>query len=193
MRRVVAGVVGGGALAWVLAAAGLDLAGGSQEPHDVDLIVVAGANVLPSGEAGPSLRARTELAIALYRDGKAPRLAFTGGVGDHPPSEADVGAALARAAGVPDEALVLEKTSTSTEENARHLAAIVGPETRIALVTDRYHVWRARRVFARHFRHVVGIGAISPTAVRGRGALREVLAVLWYGARGRLRVPDPPP
>jgi uncharacterized SAM-binding protein YcdF (DUF218 family) len=138
------------------------------------------------------LEARSRYAAAVYLDGRAPRLAFTGGVGDWPPSEAEVGAAVASQLGVPRDVMVLEARSTSTEENARELAAILGPSTRIAVVTDAYHVFRVERVFRRHFDHVEGVGVVSPAAVRARGALREVGAIGWYLLTGRLNQPSRP-
>jgi uncharacterized SAM-binding protein YcdF (DUF218 family) len=53
-------------------------------------------------------------------------------------------------------------------------------------VTDAYHVFRARRVFDRHFEEVEGVGSTYGYWVRVRGAYREVLAVAKYGAFGAL-------
>jgi uncharacterized SAM-binding protein YcdF (DUF218 family) len=110
---------------------------------------------------------------------------LTGGVGQHPPSEARVAAEIARRLHVPEEALVLEERSTSTEENAREAAREVSAG-RVLVVTDTYHAFRAQRVFARHFDHAVAVGSAGPAAVRIRGALREVTALGAYAALGRL-------
>lgn len=172
--------------AWVATAVGLDQVGAcapDQTPYD--LVVVAGAGVMPDGGPSDALRARTRLAVDLYESGAAPTLAFTGGVGDWGDAEAEVAADLARAWGVPEDALVLERTSTSTEENAANLRALVG-DRRVLVVTDRYHVFRCRRVFGRHFTDADAVGAVTPWGVRARGALREVAAVGVYALRGRL-------
>ena len=110
---------------------------------------------------------------------------FTGGVGVTPPAEAVVAAELARSLGVPPDALLTEATSTSTEENAREAAAVLGGG-RVLVVSDSYHVFRCERVFARYFDEVRGAGSLSPVRARSRGSLREVLAVGWYAVRGRL-------
>jgi uncharacterized SAM-binding protein YcdF (DUF218 family) len=174
------------ALAWLAAAGALDLHGGSLDvAPPYDYVVVAGAGVMPDGTASDALLARTRLAVDLYEAGAAPRIALTGGVGDWGDAESEVAAALARGWGVPEEALVLERTSTSTEENAAHLHAILG-DARIVVVTDRYHALRCRRVFGRYFPEPDAVGAVSPWFVRLRGSIREVAALAVYGARGRL-------
>lgn len=185
-RRWLAGALATGVLGWVGLAGLLDLAGGGGPPPGPwDAVVVAGAGVMPGGVPGDALLARTREAVALYRAGLAPTLALTGGVGDWGPAEAVVAEQLALGWGVPPGAIVKETRSTSTEENARELAATLGP-ARVLVVTDRYHVLRCERVFARHFPAVEGVGVVSPPLIRARGALREVLAVGWYGLTGRL-------
>lgn len=172
--------------AWLSAAGALDQYGsGPAGDSVVDAVVVAGAGVMPGGVPGDALVARTTHAVSLWRSGKASRIAFTGGVGDWGPAESVVGARLARDAGVPESAIVLEDRSTSTEENARELRGVLG-DVAIVVVTDRYHVFRCERVFGRHFSRVEVVGATSPWGVRVRGALREVPAILWYTLRGRL-------
>lgn len=155
-----------------------------------DAIVVAGCRVLPDGRPSQALARRTRHAVALWQQGVAPVLVFTGGLGAAPIAESEAAAALARELGVPAQAIVTEGRSTSTEENARYAAAALRdaglPHGRIVVVSDSYHVWRARRVFARHFDQVAGAGSTPEPAVRVRGSLREVLAVAGYAAAGRL-------
>lgn len=150
-----------------------------------DAIIVAGCRVEPDGTPSPALRNRTELAVAHYERGSAPLLLFTGGTGSFPPSEAEAAAQHARQLGVPDSAILLEDSSTSTEENARNSAA-GHPLRRVLVVSDSYHIFRAGRVFDRHFEQVDTDGSLAPLWPRVRGAMREVLAVCWYAIRGRL-------
>ena len=155
-----------------------------------DAIVVAGAAVWPGGVASPALRRRTEHAVSLWRRGVAPKLLFTGGVGKHPPAEAEVAADIARAAGVPEEALILECRSTTTDENAAYAvlvchAAGLG-RGRVLVVTDAYHAFRCERVFRRRFTRVRAIGSVPSLRWRVKGALREVGALVIYAVQGRL-------
>ncbi|MBX3274359.1 MAG: YdcF family protein [Sandaracinaceae bacterium] len=174
-------------LAYLGAAALLDWRGRRPPPDGAtfDAIVVLGCRVLPDGRPSASLEGRARRAGELFHEGRAERIVLTGGVGDAPISEARAAAAVLEALGVPRDALVLEEVSTTTEENAREAAARVGP-MRVLVVTDAYHVVRAARVFARHFPEVAATGSLGPPSARAKGALREVVALAAYAARGRL-------
>ncbi len=160
---------------------------GRREPAGAafEAIIVLGCRVYPDGRPSRSLVGRVERAVALFDEGRAPRLVLTGGFGDAPISEARAAAAIARSLGVPKEALILEERSTSTEENAREAALLLSAE-RVLVVTDSYHVFRAERVFGRYFACARGAGARGRGSARLRGALREVAAVGAYALRGRL-------
>jgi uncharacterized SAM-binding protein YcdF (DUF218 family) len=174
-------------LAYLVAAAWLDRRSARDVAPDArfDAIIVCGCRVRPDGTASPALARRARHAAALYRRGHAPLIVFTGGVGTHPPSEARAAAAVARAEGVPERAIVLEERSTSTEENALEASRLVDAR-RVLVVTDAYHAFRAERVFRRYFEEVVAVGSRGSRSVRVRGALREVAVVLTYALLGRL-------
>ncbi|EAR51230.1 hypothetical protein OG2516_14486 [Oceanicola granulosus HTCC2516] len=150
-------------------------------------ILILGAAVWPHGPS-PTLRRRTLHAAGLYHAGRGRLLIPCGGQGRHGPPEAEVMRALLLGAGVPDAAILQERRSTSTWENllfARPLLAAQG-ETRVLIVTDRYHVPRARLAARR-----MGLTAAgAPPPLRGshvptqlRQALREVPALVWYAMR----------
>lgn len=186
MRRALLAVVAGLAL-WVAAALGLRAAGAQAVPAAAaDAVVVLGCGVAADGSAGPCLRRRTEAAVALWQEGRAPRLLLTGGVGRYPPAEGVVAAELARSLGVPDEALVVEQDATSTWQNAQlGMALLEG--SRVILVTDRSHAWRAQRCFAAEGAEVSALAVTGSTLEQVWSGLREVLAVFAYAARGRCR------
>lgn len=172
---------------WLLGAVLLDAYGRRAVPDgDYDAIVVAGCRVDPSGQPSKALARRTRLAVELWQQGRAPIVLFTGGVGAFPPSEARAAADYARTLGLPEDAAHLEDRSTSTDENARYGAELLGPDARVLVVSDTYHILRAERVFGRHFATARGIGSRSIPSVRVRGALREVLAVAWYSVTGKM-------
>lgn len=175
-RMLMAAVV-----AYPLVAVGLDRYGRHQRPSgEYDAIVVAGCRVMPSGRPSRSLARRVDQAVELWKEGWAPRIVFTGGVGDAPRSEAAAAAERARSQGVPRRAIVLEERSTSTDENARFAAELIGSEARVLVVSDAYHVYRCERVFGRHFAAVQGAGSVGHWAPRVKGALREVFALSAY-------------
>jgi uncharacterized SAM-binding protein YcdF (DUF218 family) len=147
--------------------------------------VVAGAPALPDGRPSGALARRVRLAVALWREGVAPRLVFTGGPGPGGHTEAGVAAALAGSLGVPGEAIVVEDVSLSTEDNARLSAGKLDARP-VLVVSDSYHVLRCRLVFRRHFPAAHAVGAPPPPLPRVKMALREVVVLLIYAAQGRL-------
>ncbi len=159
------------------------------QTRQTDAMIVLGSAVWNGGRASPSLNTRIQHAIELYRAGYAPYLILCGGVGDNPPSEAQVMKNIALSAGVPEEALVLEDRSHSTEENLARAKAIMDARVwRTALVVSApYHLLRAE-IIAQD----LGIDAYaSPSHDRAtQGALlvrfgyttREAMALMWYYA-----------
>jgi uncharacterized SAM-binding protein YcdF (DUF218 family) len=180
--RTVIAVLGMTIAAWSIAAVAIDRTGSRPPPAGrYHAIVVLGCSVGADGRASPALARRVREGARLWHEGRAPILVLTGGVGTHPPSEARAAREIALERGVPEDAIVLEERSTSTEENARFARELVTAE-RVLLVTDGFHALRARRIFGRFFAHVDFAPVTAGPWVRGKGALREVpllaLAVL---------------
>lgn len=86
---------------------------------------------------------RTRRAVALYRQGRVARIVFSGaGYGG------DSGRRLAREArrlGIPGQHIGVEDRARSTAQNFRYACALESIRTapRIAIVTDRFHAYRA--------------------------------------------------
>ena len=70
--------------------------------------------------------------------------------------------------GVPEHAVVLERRSRSTRENARYTADLLQARsaTRIGVVSCDWHLPRAVSVFRRHGMEAVGLAAVSPPVGR---------------------------
>ena len=115
-----------------------------------DPLAHADAIVAISGDTG----ARAESAIALWKQGYAPVLIFSGGSSDpESVASAELMKRTAVAAGIPGNAIVVEGTSATTEENAQHVAELMksaGLHSAI-LVTSPYHQRRAALLFEREF------------------------------------------
>lgn len=110
-------------------------------------IVILGAPVHATGPS-PALLRRTEHAIALWRTNPEAVIVACGGIVGHPPSEAEVMRDLLLDAGVDAAAVICEGRSRNTAENvsnARRILAARGIAEAV-IVTDRYHVPRARLV-----------------------------------------------
>lgn len=132
----------------------IDAVGTTARPLDWSeptAIVVLGARVEKSGLASDTLEARVMHGVALWHSAKSSPLFISGGVGTYGDAEADVGGALAVDAGVPDARVVRERESHSTRENAIFTGSILKATgfRRVVLVSDPYHLPRARYEFER--------------------------------------------
>ena len=114
-----------------------------------DAIVVLGAP-LARDRLTPMLAERCAAAAALWHAGGAPQVVATGGTTRGASrAEADVMAEALRAAGIPEDALVVERASQTTADNARLTAALLPGARSVWLVTQPFHGRRAAHLFAR--------------------------------------------
>ena len=154
--------------------------------------VVLGAQVLRGGRPSGTLRARARHAARLYKEGVVPLVIPTGGVGEYPPSEAEVAAKILREAGISKQDILLEEEALSTRDSARLVAEVarVRGIRSLVLVTDPLHCVRAMGAFrAEGFEARASPVYSSPMWRKPwlrRGQLfREVVAVVWYRIRRR--------
>lgn len=143
------------------------------DPIHFDVIVVLGAKQAPDGTPGPAIERRMAEAIRLWREGLAPNLILSGGATLVQTPEAESMAAVARAAGVPDEALHLEARSTRTLENAVFTVEILRQRgwRRVMVVTDDFHMRRAVYCFRALGQPVTAAGV--------RNALTRTVFAAW--------------
>lgn len=147
--------------------------------------LVLGAAVRPGGRPSRTLLRRARHAAHLYASGTVTHVVACGGIGKHPPSEAAVIGRICREAGVPAAAIRLEESSTSTAENIAFAVPILRDigAGRVAIVTDGYHLPRARLTARRHGLVCTDVPPPPPEGVtfaRIRSILREIPAYLWY-------------
>ena len=115
-----------------------------------DPLAKSDAIVAISGDTG----ARADTAIALWKQGYAPVLIFSGGSSDpQSVASAELMKRTAVAAGIPANAIIVEGASATTEENAQRVAELMkSAHLRSAiLVTSPYHQRRAALLFEREF------------------------------------------
>ncbi len=169
---------------------GGDLRGGDPGSGRTTVAVVLGTQVLAGGRPSRTLEARVRHAAGMYAGGEVDRLVVTGGLGKHPPTEAEVMARILRAAGVPEEAILREDGAESTWDSARFVAKLLAREgvREVLVVTDPLHCVRTAASFEK-----VGVIARSgpvysspmwrdPWLRRGQ-FFRESGALVWYGMR----------
>jgi uncharacterized SAM-binding protein YcdF (DUF218 family) len=116
-----------------------------------DAIVVLGAGTISKGMLKDDSMRRTIRGIELYKRGLAPLIIFSGDERRNEPAEAAVRAEMARALGVPQEAiLTLDRTPTTHEESIQTAELLRQRDAkRITLITDSLHTRRAKRLFER--------------------------------------------
>jgi uncharacterized SAM-binding protein YcdF (DUF218 family) len=112
----------------------------------VDAIVVLGAAQY-NGRPSPVLRARLDHALALYREGFAPLIVLTGGVGrGDTTSEAHVGMRYLLAREVPPASIVAQPVGRSTRTSMTAVGDWLRQRglRRVLLVSDPFHMFRLR-------------------------------------------------
>ena len=161
------------------------------EPTSV--AVVLGTQVLSGGRPSRTLEARVRHAARLFKEGRVSLLIPTGGLGDHPPSEAKVMARILREEGVPEDAVLLEDRALNTWDSAglvARMAEKLGVSS-VVVVTDPLHCVRTVAAFRKAGLKAWAEPVYSSPMWRGkwlrRGQLvREIGALAWYRIRYRV-------
>ena len=154
------------------------------------VVVVLGTEVLPGGRPSRTLAARVRHAARLFAEGEAGLLIPTGGLGKHPPSEAEVMARILREEGVPEEAVLPEALALNTWDSARLVAGMaqkLGVRS-VVVVTDPLHCVRTVAAFRQAGLMAWAEPVYSSPMWRERWLrrgqlLREIGALTWYGIR----------
>lgn len=125
------------------------------------VVIILGAAVLPDGQPSPALRRRIMAGLAwAERQGSQPMFLVTGGVGDFPPSEADVMAGVLTEHGVEPSRIILEqraKTTLGSVALCRDMLREYPPSTPVYLCSHRYHLPRASLSFRAAGVEIAGI------------------------------------
>lgn len=151
------------------------------------VIVVFGAAVWPGGRPSGAMRRRVEGALlAANQHPLAPILA-SGGVGRHPPSEAQLMHDLLVEAGITDSRILLDPVSTTTLASVVNTTKVLSRRfagASVMVCTDRYHQPRCIWLY-----RLAGIDAKRCPVASCRSAtglrrwlfyqLREALAFPW--------------
>lgn len=148
-----------------------------REAATADAVIVPGCRVFDDGTPSAALVRRVRLASEAVLAGAAPILVISGHRG-----EAEAGARLALAFGVPADRIHQEPHARTTAENAAHTAALLPHARRILVVSDDIHLLRCALIF-RHHHGRVHLLAARTTGIHWRYATRELGAVLLLWIR----------
>lgn len=171
-------------VAAVLTLSGFLFVYGSHDDADFteDAVIVLGAAVHGS-QLSPTLQGRLDTALTYRQRNPAALIVVSGGQGiqeDLP--EAVAMAAYLESHGVPKDQIVVEDRATSTEENFAYSRALLDqrlpPGSRVAFVTDEFHVYRAEQLAAAAGLQATHVARRTPWYFWAPNYLREDLAVL---------------
>ena len=159
-------------------------------PAEIQVAVVLGTEVLSGGRPSRTLAARVRHAAGLYERGRVRLIIATGGLGKHPPAEAEVMGRVLGEEGVPDHAVMLEDRALNTWDSARFVTGMAKRlgVSDVLVVTDPLHCVRTVAAFER-----AGLGAWAEPVYdspmwrdswsRLGQFVRELGALVWYRIR----------
>lgn len=147
----------------------------------LDYVIVLGAQVR---ESGPStiLKYRLDCAAEYLKENPDTVCIVSGGQGYNEPfPEAEGMAAYLIGAGIPEERIVREGKSETTEENIKNSMAFIEEESTVGIVTNDFHVFRAMQTAKdMGLENSCGIAAGSPRRYLPNNMLREFFAEIKY-------------
>ena len=115
------------------------------EKCKADVVIILGA-ATQNGEVSPVYQERMNHGIYLYNNGYAKKIIVTGGLGDgNEISDASAAKQYAISQGVPEEDILMEDTSTITQENLENskVLMIENGYSNAIVVSDPLHMKRA--------------------------------------------------
>ena len=142
------------------------------------VFVIMGAAVWTGGRPSNAMRRRVQGALASARS--CPNALFlpSGGVGNHPPSEARVMADLLRQAGILKENILIEEASDDTLSSVRNCVRLLRALPSfgdVVICSDSYHIPRCRWLFC-----LYGISSRAGQVQSGRSQNRILRWMYYY-------------
>lgn len=161
---------------------------GERPAAGADYCIILGAQWKSSG---PSyvLQKRLDAALGYLRENPETMVIVSGGQGsDEPISEAEGMKTYLMNAGIAEERILMEDTSTNTDTNLANSSALLDKgNDRVVLVTNDFHVFRACGIARKQgYAHLEGLSAGSYPAMLPNNLLREFLGVIKDVAVGNM-------
>ena len=137
-------------------------------PHkSFDVIIVLGNPANANGSPSLLMASRVEKAVQIAKSGQASRLLMTGGGVYNDFVEAEVMAQYAQQLGIATSDVFVENQARDTFQNARLSAEFCQRQGwhQVMVVTSKFHLARARRIFRREPLHCTFVGVATPAAL----------------------------
>lgn len=147
---------------------------------NLDYVVILGAQV--KGEVpSKALTLRLEAAAEYLKENTDSKAVLSGGKGPGENiTEAEAMRRYLSAEGIEESRLILEDKSTSTEENLKYSAQVIGSkDAKVGIVTNNFHVFRAMQLGEKQgYTNLSGIAAASDPRFQVHYLLREFFALV---------------
>jgi len=170
----------------LLAAIAIVATGLAEHVENADMIVVPGNTVFPDGTPSPRLQSRLDVALKLYKEGRAPIIFVSGGTGVEEVDEAVAMSNYLVKKGVPPSAIVKDSfgiNTAATARNARNYLKAHHLESAI-VATQYFHIARTRLALERNGVRVAGTAYGRYVEIKDvYSILREVVAYPVYYAK----------
>lgn len=154
---------------------------GSGAKSGADVVIVLGCNVRPDGSPSLHLKSRIDTAFTYLSENPDAVCIASGAKGvDEPLTEASVIKAELVALGISSDRIILEEKSTSTKENLLNSYEIIEEKTlgeRVVLVTNSFHIFRAKELAKRQGHETEALSASMPWNLFSVNWVREWLAI----------------
>ena len=162
--------------------------GGKYPSENADYVVVLGAHVYGE-KMSSNLQYRVEAAYEYLQKNPETKVVLSGGRGNGEDiTEAEAMRRFLADKGIAQERMLLEETSTNTEENIKNSAILIGDKKKsVIIVSNAFHLYRAKGIAKKQgYENVSGIG----TKIKGYTVpncyAREVIAVIKYKIYGQI-------
>ena len=154
----------------------------------LDYVVVLGAGLMGK-KVTPLLAARINRGIEAYHRNPGSKIIMSGGQGpDEEIPEAVAMAKYAEEEGIPKQDIIVEDKSKTTRENLIFSHRLIKSDSRFAIVTNSYHVYRALVLAKRLGLQCIGYGAKTKWYFTLNAFVREFIAYLTITWRLQLSV-----
>ncbi|KEK24707.1 YdcF family protein [Bacillus gaemokensis] len=161
--------------------------GHMKAPDDAEYMILLGAKVKGS-EPSYSLQYRIDKAAEYLKTHEKTIVIVSGGKG----KGEDISEALAMKNGlvkqrIAEERIIMEDRSTNTDENIKFSKSLIPVNKKKGIiVTNDFHMFRAKRIAEKQGLKVDGLSAKTPKAITIQSNVREYFAITQYWLMNRM-------
>lgn len=155
--------------------------GVNDDAGSADVAVVLGTTVNPDGTISRRLKSRLDKALDMYEAGLVKRFFVTGGLGIEGHFEGTKMAEYLMSKGIPKRKIKIDDEGNNTRLSALHFRDEYSKKTTAMVVTQYYHVTRAKLAFRQvGVKEVIGVHSTYSETADAYSCLREFFGYYKY-------------